>query len=64
MTVVPLLNQITLLLAQGRIPGAGAEEPRNYAISWAIILLSVILGLVVVLRVPKRADKVVKPKPD
>lgn len=51
-----LLSQAVILFAQAAEESAG----RNYAISWAIILLSVILGLVVVLRNPKREDKVKK----
>lgn len=43
---------------------AQAEElaPRGYAVSWAVVLLSVILGLVVALRPVKREDKAPKPR--
>ena len=58
-----LLNQIAVFFAQGSIPVA-EETERGYAISWALILLSLILGLVVVLRNPKREDQVKKPKPE
>ncbi|QDT70504.1 hypothetical protein MalM25_34520 [Planctomycetes bacterium MalM25] len=45
------------LLAQ-----ATEEGPRGYTISWAVVLLSVILGLVVALRPAKRETTVRKPK--
>jgi hypothetical protein len=41
---------------------AEAVAPRGYAISWAVVLLGVILGLVVALRPAKREDKVQKPR--
>ena len=37
------------------------SEPRNYAISWAIIVLSVIVGLMVALRPAKLEAKFKKP---
>ena len=59
-----LLNQITFLLARNSLEGVDEPTERGYAISWALILLSVILGLVVALRTPKREDSVKKPKKD
>lgn len=47
------------LLAQ-----AAEITERGYAYSWAIILFSVILGLVVALRPTKREDKVKLPRQD
>jgi len=46
-----------LLLAQ-----QAEDEPRAYAIGWAIVVASVVLGLVVALRPAKREEKVKKPK--
>lgn len=56
-----LSNLLSLapLLAQ-----AAEEGPRGYTISWALVLLSVILGLVVALRPAKRETTVRKPKAD
>lgn len=50
---------IIALLAQ-----ATEATERGYAFSWAIILFSVILGLVVALRPAKREDKVKLPRQD
>lgn len=47
------------LLAQ-----AEEEGPRGFTISWGIILLGVILGLVVALRPTKREERVKLPKRD
>lgn len=54
------------LLSLAPLLAQAAEEsgPRGYTISWALVLLSVILGLVVALRPAKRETVVRKPKAD
>ena len=49
-TLAQLISDFPLLLAD-----------RSYSISWALILLSVILGLLVTLRPARRSSEVKKP---
>lgn len=57
MTHHDLFNH-AMLLAQAEGDGGS----RGYSVSWAIVVFSVILGMLVALRPSKREDEVKKPK--
>jgi hypothetical protein len=53
-TILPQLANVLPLLAQG--------GGRTYGLSWAIVLLCVILGLIVTLRPSRRTSEIKKAK--
>lgn len=56
--MTPLFASLTATLLP--ILAQEPEAPRGYTISWGLILLCVILGMVVALRPAKRDDRVRK----
>jgi hypothetical protein len=52
---------MTILFLVAAADAAQVASDRSYSVSWALILLSVILGLLVTLRPARRTSEIKKP---